>query len=364
MRKERVDILFLMSICAIMVGFGVAIFVLPPKSFSQKENRTLDQMPSPELSSILSGSFFRELNGFYQDQFPLRDRFTELYALCEKRLGKIETNGVITTSDGLCIALPSSTNTSKIQKNLDAISSLKEERELYLYAPPSSFDVFNDRLPSIYPKEAKVSAPELLEGDALEDFLELCSVANEEYYYKTDHHWTAKGAYFAYTQICNRMGIEPYGESYFVKEEVANDFLGTSASKSGLPSWLMSEDTVTLYRYDGDKNVTVHNRETNEIKNGFYSYDALEETDKYKVFLGGNYSHLSIHTVQERPKLLLIKDSFANSVIPFLALHFDIEVIDPRYCSNEYLNTQLEREDIDKTLILMGLDTLTINIFN
>ena len=121
MRKERIDILFLMAICAIMVGFGAAIFVLPPKSFSQKENRTLDQMPSPELSGVLSGSYFRELNGFYQDQFPLRDRFTELYALCEKGLGKIETNGVITTSDGVCVAAPNSISTSKIQKNLDAI---------------------------------------------------------------------------------------------------------------------------------------------------------------------------------------------------------------------------------------------------
>ena len=82
------------------------------------------------------------------------------------------------------------------------------------------------------------------------------------------------------------------------------------------------------------------------------------------MFLGGNYSHISIRGAGERQKLLLIKDSFANSAIPFLALHFDIEVIDPRYCSNEYLTAQLARKDIDKALILMGLDTLTINILN
>lgn len=364
MKKSSVgaELLFLILLGAIIIGLGAAIFILPQKSFSQKENRPLEQMPSSSFSRVLNGDYFVRLNAFYRDQFPLRDSFTALYAVSEKSLGKTETNGVITTADGICIALPRYTGIERAQKNISAISSLAQRKEIHLYVPPSSFEVFGEHLPTSYPKESE--AAKLLEGEALEDFLELSKIANEEYYYKTDHHWTTKGAYFAYTQICERLGIEPYEENYFVQTEICNDFRGTSAARSGLPAWLISEDAVTLYRYTGDGDITVKNHENGTVKNGFYSYEALEGADKYKVFLGGNYSHLSICGNVERQRLLLIKDSFANSVIPFLALHFDIEVIDPRYCTKEQLRTQLERKDMDLTLILMGFETLTTNIFN
>lgn len=364
MKKTRLDFCFLISFCTIIIGFGAAIFILPKKSFSEKENRSLEQMPSPSVQNVIDGSYFEQLGIFYRDQFPLRDGFTSLCSLSEKSIGKMETNGVITTKDGICVALPEGASTNRIQKNLDAISALAKQKEVHLYVPPRSFDVFEDKLPKLYPKEEDKTVTELLEGDTLTDFLELKEIANEEYYYKTDHHWTTKGAYLAYTQICERMGIAAYSENYFIKETVADNFRGTSASKSGLPNWLISEDTVTLYRYKEDGAFTVENRETKESKKGFYDYSALDTADKYRVFLGGNYSHLSIRGEGERQKLLLIKDSFANSVIPFLALHFDIEIIDPRYCPKGYLNEQLEREDIDNTLVLMGFDTLTTNIFD
>ena len=356
------DIIFLILICTLTVGFGVAIFLLPQREFSDKENRALQGAPSTSLSSILEGDYFKALNGFYRDQFPLREEFTALYAASEKALGKTETNGVITNSDGICVALPQYTGIERSQKNLSAISSLKKIGDVHLYVPPSSFEVFDEALPTFYPQDSETA--KLLDKDSLEDFLTLTKIASEEYYYKTDHHWTTKGAYFAYTQICDRIGIEAYGEEYFVKVDVCDDFRGTSAARSGLPNWLISEDSITLYRYNGDDEITIENHETQRITKGFYNYGALSASDKYKIFLSGNYSHLSIRGNGERPTLLLIKDSFANSVIPFLSLHFDIEVIDPRYCTKEQLRSQLERNDIDITLILMGFETFTTNIFN
>ena len=74
--------------------------------------------------------------------------------------------------------------------------------------------------------------------------------------------------------------------------------------------------------------------------------------------MGGNFSHLSVTRDGKQEKLLLIKDSYANSVIPFLALHFDIEVIDPRYCTHSYLQEQIECNSYDKLLILMGVESL------
>ena len=125
-----------------------------------------------------------------------------------------------------------------------------------------------------------------------------------------------------------------------------------------MPEFAVSAESITLYRYESDGDVRVINHETGENKNGFYDLEALKITDKYRVFLGGNYSHLSIKSSQKKPTLLLVKDSFANSLIPFLALHYDIEVIDPRYCAKTFLNEQLQSNSYDRILALLSLDTL------
>ena len=77
--------------------------------------------------------------------------------------------------------------------------------------------------------------------------------------------------------------------------------------------------------------------------------------DKYSVYLGGNFDHISIHADgAERPRLTLIKDSFANSVTPYLAEHFDLEIYDLRYFKGSISD---ELADTDTVLILYGIDT-------
>lgn len=360
------DCVFLITLCTVIVALGLGIFLLPQKSFSEKENRSLSTMPSVSLSSVISGRFFDELNSFYSDQIPMRNEFTAIYSLTEKSLGKIETNGVIHTKSKAVVALPQYSEISKVKRNLNAVYSMSSQRSVFLYIPARSFDAFKNELPAIYPRESAESIIELLSDDTLEDFRELSENAKNGLYYTTDHHWTTDGAYFAYQQICRRMGIEAYSEEYFTKTTVCEDFRGTSASKSGLPNWLIPPDSITLFRYKNDEDFIIENHESKQTQKGFYVYSALNSADKYRIFLGGNYSHISIRAQEDdnRPKLLLIKDSFANSVIPFLALHFDIEVIDPRYCSKSFLQEQLVRDDIDQTLVLMGFDTLATDIFN
>ena len=84
--------------------------------------------------------------------------------------------------------------------------------------------------------------------------------------------------------------------------------------------------------------------------------------DKYKVFLSGNTGLLLIRAQSlERPRLLLVKDSFANSIIPFFALHYDIDVIDPRYYKGSIKN-YISENDFDTVLILYGIDTLATDL--
>ena len=360
------DVFFLTVFCSVIAAIGALIFIIPQKSFSQKENRALATMPQLSLSSVISGNYFKELNSFYSDQIPMRDQLCSIYSLWELSLGSIEVNGVIPTDDKCIVALPEYKDISKAEKNFDTIYSISSECPVCFYVPARSFDVFESTIPDIYPRESANSVLSLLKGDALEDFQQLLKNAPNGLYYRTDHHWTTDGAYFAYRQICNRLGIQAYSEDRFNKITVCQDFKGTSASRSGLPDKVISADSITLYRYDMDENFIRENHETGQSTVGFYCFEALEGSDKYKTFLGGNYSHLSITEkgVEKKAKLLLIKDSFANSVIPFLAIHFDIEVIDPRYCSKSFLQEQIKRNDVDQILILMGFETLTTDIFS
>ena len=349
--KKRYDFFFLLLLGIIIVVFGFSIFIIPQKSFSDKENRRLSTLPRVSLDSIVSGEYFERLGDFYSDQFPLRNSFTSAHAILELSLGKQESNNVMITNNTL-ITLNGNKDLKNIKQNISLISALDKA---HLYVPPSSQDVFDN--PS---KDLSVSS--LLPEETAEDFHELCQYSDEYIYYKTDHHWTTRGAYIAYTQICDKLSLIPYHEEYFTKESVNTDFRGTSFSRSCLPIFSIEADEIILYRYENDEKITVVNNENGESFKGFYQTDHLDTTDKYRVFLGGNYAHISILNENPKPKLLLIKDSFANSLVSFLALHFDIEMIDPRYCSKSLLREQLTRRDVDSILFLVSIDTLSDNV--
>ena len=183
----------------------------------------------------------------------------------------------------------------------------------------------------------------------------LLASGQEDIWYKTDHHWTTAGAFIAYAAISKQLGIEPVGIESFRIDRVSSEFFGTSFSRVG-GIW-GTADSINLYRYNGDDAYTLRIPQTNTVKKGFYAWEALDGKDKYSVFLGGNYGVMTVvkDGGEERKKLTLIKDSYANSVIPFLAIHYDITVIDPRYYTGDISEIL---SDTDRVLVLLGADTL------
>jgi hypothetical protein len=269
-------------------------------------------------------------------------------------LGKSEVNGALPLRDAI-VALPRSESTEKIKKNLAVISAHTDTAPSALYIPPRACDAFEGAapplcLPIIYGSRS------LLNDDTLKDWEKLLS--NDGIYYRTDHHWTTDGAYLAYVQICDRLGLTPYGRDFFERVTVSREFLGTSYSSSALPRFAISPDSVVLYRYTGDTEVKIYIDGSPAPLDGFYDLSALDQKDKYRVFLGGNYAHLSVESGSGKPRLLLIKDSFANSLLPFLALHYDIDAVDPRYCTSASLERLMDGI-YDQALLVLSLDTLS-----
>ena len=366
---RRTQRILLITAAILTLSLGIGIYLLPVESVSETENRTLATFPRFSVSSLLSGDFTSDVAAFYSDQFPLRDFFVSVKAFTESALLKQENNGVLIGKDGYLIDRIEYGNAEyeSIDVNLRAaerFKSLASEQSipLTLALAPRTVDVMTAAYPAFYTGDRAVSARHRIR-EAYETAIDLSiplksrADAGESVMFRTDHHWTALGAYYAYLALSEELGYEPLPLEAFTIDTVSESFYGTTYSKTGV-SW-SEPDAFTLYRGADDASYTVTVYDSGHTFTGFYDESFLEKKDKYSTFLGGNHGHVSVtkETDEERPVLLLVKDSFALSLVPFLARHYDLELIDLRYYAGSAA-ALLTEKSIDGVLILMGIDSL------
>ena len=364
-RRRLSDRLLLISVSLLLIIFGVAIFLLPSEDFSEDENRMLADFPEFSLETLVSGEFTEGIADFYSDRFPLRNLFVGLKATAERLMGKGENNGIIEGDDGYIIERfdYSDADYETLTANLTAIEIFKKYAsdkgcDVTVALAPRAVDVMTSKLPPLYGSERDEAAWATAAGicpDAL-TFTELLrsrADGGEQVWYKTDHHYTTLGAYYVYCALGESLGYEPYPIDFFTVEVSSEDFLGTTYSSSGM-KWTKSEK-IELFRYPGDGEYSV-SWSGGELS-GFYDESYLDKKDKYSVFLGGNHALTSVKGSGEKPTLLLIKDSYSHALTPFLALHFDVELVDLRLYSSSAAKL-IDEMAPDKILVYYGLDTL------
>ena len=355
-----IDILFVSLFAAAVLAVGICIYALPRQGFSEQENRSLADLPSLSASSLGDGSFFTSLSDFYADNIPLRQYLIRGKALCELALGRQQNNGVIFTGDGRQTDTCRYQSTKLLEENLDAICRFSSSQPLdsLCVFVPRSIDLLSEGSEGSEGSEESRRILRIVADSGAGD-TDLTQNLTIDDYYTTDHHLTALGAYKVYRVIAESLGVQPYAVTDFDMELASDSFLGSTYSRSGLLA--TSYDSVYLPRYAGDTDLTVACCDTGCALNSLYERVRLDTKDKYSVFLGGNHGMLTVTDEgADKPRLLLIKDSFANAVIPFLARHFDLTVIDPRY-SNAPLDGLVSSRIYDKTVILCGIDTLATN---
>ena len=176
-------------------------------------------------------------------------------------------------------------------------------------------------------------------------------------YYHTDHHWTTQGAYFAYMQLAKVLGIDSSSISYD-KLPVSMSFQGTLSAKSGFRASEKEEMDVFLPRDDSVPSSVVNYVDEQKKTASFYDTSKLETRDKYAMFFNGNHGKVVITTpTEENRTLLVIKDSYANSLIPFLAPYYrKIVMVDPRYFYDD-LEELMQVEEIQEVLYLYNANT-------
>ena len=162
---------------------------------------------------------------------------------------------------------------------------------------------------------------------------------NEDVYFRTDHHWTALGAYYAYTAFCETAGFEPVPLDQFRTGQYEG-FVGSMYGyTSQYPqSQVLKEnpDTLTYYCPIEDTQAAFFANGDMDLSQAYW-IDVVNtnlpdsEKNRYMCFLSGDHPVVRITSSAEGGKCLVLKDSYGNAFIPFLTSHYsEIIVIDPR----------------------------------
>lgn len=158
---------------------------------------------------------------------------------------------------------------------------------------------------------------------------------NEYIYFRTDHHWTALGAYYAYKKFAEGKRITPTPLSEY-KTMTFDGFLGTFYSGSGNSPALVAEpDTVTAYVPKGTNDLQFTDTEGNVTKwNVVYDVSQWESGSKYGCFIAGDrpYTIINNPLIKDGSSCVVIKESYGNAFVPFLVDNYEnVHVIDYRY---------------------------------
>lgn len=183
--------------------------------------------------------------------------------------------------------------------------------EKYREGIPGQYDLIRSIYNHLDPDIIRVDAYGFLAAHAADEYL----------YFRTDHHWTAIGAYYAYLAYAEAGGLEPVTIDRYVENNLGS-FLGSLVF--GTPGRNIREHPDTMYYYTLDNGVTFSRRLFRVPEN-------LSNLD-YRMFMGGDYDILDYSSTNSNGRtLVVVKDSYANAFIPWASPNYErIIVIDPR----------------------------------
>lgn len=365
------------ALITVFIGIILTFFLLIcfiPKhegELSPNERRKLAEAPDASFSNILNGGFSKEVDSWLEDHFPGRSFFVSLYSYLNRYTGRNVTESIIKGSGDRLFAAPVKLNEDVLVENGSRIKSFTENNSLKttLAIIPSSGYILEGDLPKLH---REYSDDLIIEGFAnaagenaallpVDDIFSY-SMNAEGLYYRTDHHLTMEGSYLLYSSLSENLGFTPVAAEEFLS--TAYEFYGTSYGSSGL--MLTKPDRLEVWTLPGDEYVSVTTIDgANRMEHmGMIDETCLEEgvVDRYACYLYSNHGM----TIVENPAvedgtLLVLKDSYGNAIVPFLAHHYNkIIMIDVRYYSST-LPTPSEivsEYGINDFLVIYGTDSV------
>lgn len=344
-------------IIILFIMLGAITLIGADKTFSETENRHLKQIPQASLSSLLDGSFMSDFEDYLADQIAGKDFFLTFKTKSEQALLKRENNGVVKA--GHYLVEPFIYDELNVMKNIEALNQFNQSSiDLTVMLVPNQVGVYQDYLPEHLPTDDQFDVLNRIE-DAFE--VETVNVADvlrghdqENIYYYTDHHWTMRGAYLAYeTWFKDR--AKPLSD--YKNEVISSSFRGTRYRT--YHDFTLPTDSIEWFRVTDELDLTITYSDGTETDQ-YFNHQFLSETDQYRFFLDGNDPLIKIQIDHETPRdrqLVILKDSYADSLVPFLLEHYDeIHLIDPRY-NKQSLKTYMSDHELEELFVLYNLHT-------
>ncbi len=374
MRKYLISILFILLM---VVSFALLLGPADVESITA-ENREVKTMPEITLQSVWDGSFSAGFDEFVNDNITFRGRLMSASDKIRSRIGYtpegmgrivsttsdigtgVANEGRLVLYDGYIMEMFSENKESEA-KYADALNSLRAglpaDVKMYSMLIPTALefsdpayrsaqdsqkdaiDFVNSNLSGVFPVDAYQS---ILASD------------KDSLYFKTDHHWTADGAYCAYTKFMEMSGGVPVLKTDFPRKENGN-FYGSLYLKAKSQITQQQEDTIYYYDITEKNDISIKMRAEDNVTE--YGHSApVFSTDKnnYLLFFGGDNPLMEItnNSNPDGKTVIVIKDSYANAFLPWLtASSSKVIVIDPRSFGGS-VKEEVERYGADEVLVL------------
>ena len=406
---------------AVLLGAGFAVGLCLPlrPEKSELEKRELEKFPRLTASGLWDGSWFEQAGTWYSDTYPLRESLIAGASKIETLYG-LKGEQLMDHSDKTGDAIPDATEETGVAPVVTETpvptqeledGTIREEPEMagdvYL-AGDTAFEIyyFNQGGADSYASMINTVQARLGDGVAVYDLLAPTSFGvcldqkiqedmggssqkdafryiysrldsrvkkvevfeelvkhNAEYlYYRTDHHWTALGAYYAYRVFAGQKGITPHELSEFEKRDYPG-FLGTFYAYSNQAAALRDNpDTVETYIPMGTNDAQIQTPEGEELQ-WFVVSDVSDYSAgaKYSCFIGGDnpFTRITNPQIQDGSSCVVIKESYGNAFVPWLVDHYqNVYVVDYRYYTGNL--TQFIRDNqVEDVIFVNNADAIS-----
>ncbi|WP_395761215.1 secondary cell wall polysaccharide O-acetyltransferase PatB1 [Bacillus sp. 3G2] len=391
--KKLGNLILLIGFLTIIFSFGILSVLKTDRAISPVENRPLAQKPALTKEALLNGSFFKDFETYTNDQLIGRDEFIKSYTIAQIDMGKSLINDIILTDDRWLLKNPAWTKKyNEIDQSMPAINDLsqflKEQNvEFYFALPPSKTNALSFKLPShiyTYAQDNLNYFLKKLPADVkpiklMEQFKQ--NYTNEEIqdmYFKTDHHWNMDGAFVGYQYIMNSIGQQ--SSIYKGKEIKKEDYTRTCAQNKHLVGsfnnqlyQLIDATGEKLCYYtpkDGfnftsvtakDVTGTVH-----QNLDSIYGVEKQKDTTSYAGYYTDDYPEIVFenNNAPNEVRALVLKDSFANAIVPHLAQSFKhTSILDLRHYHEKDVYQYIKDNNINMVLFVYSDSNLSGDMF-
>ena len=410
-QKNKIRAVIACFFVLLFVGATVALYLPLRPTYSEAEKRELTKFPEFSVAALLDGSYFNGISTWYSDTFPFREifinansRIKAFYGIGDSISGFVDEIGdeipiIPEVPSGEAITdpptteAPDKTDDPLIQKLSNvlivdssayeyytfirstadgyaatvsrAANALRDKARVFCMVIPTSIDITlddgirknvsttsqNEAINYIY----SVMSPEAVKIKLYEP---LRAHRDEYIYFRTDHHWTALGAYYAYCEYASAAGLEPAPLDSFEEKQFGN-FVGAFYNDTDKdPALEKDPDTVYAYKPAGNVKLEYTDKKGNKVKWPVISdVSDWSRGSKYNTFIGGDqpYAHIVNSDIAEKSSCLVIKESFGNALVPFLTANYsEVHVIDYRYWKGD-INEFAEKNGIDDVIFLNNI---------